>query len=95
MIIQFVKFKSGLSAADVQRVMKERAPRFRALPGLVQKYYGHEKETGEFTGIYLWDSEESMREFQQTELARTIPAAYEVASAPRIEFFEVLFPLRG
>jgi heme-degrading monooxygenase HmoA len=95
MIIQFVKFKSGLAAADVQRVMKERAPRFRALPGLVQKYYGHEKETGEFTGIYFWDSEQSMREFQQTELARTIPAAYEVESRPRVEFFEVLFPLRG
>lgn len=95
MIVQFVKFKSGLPAADVQRVMEERAPRFRALPGLVQKYYGHEKETGEFTGIYLWDSEDSMREFQQTELARTIPAVYKVESAPRIEFFEVLFPLRG
>ena len=95
MIIQFVKFKSRLSAADVQRVMKERAPRFRALPGLVQKYYGHEQQTGEFTGIYLWDSVQSMREFQQTELARTIPVAYEVAGAPRIEIFEVLFPLRG
>ena len=95
MIIQFVKFKSGLSDAEVQRVMKERAPQFRALPGLVQKYYGHEKKTGEFTGIYFWDSEESMREFQQTELARTIPVAYKVESTPRIEFFDVLFPLRG
>jgi heme-degrading monooxygenase HmoA len=95
MIIQFVKFKSGLSDAEVQRVMKERAPQFRALPGLVQKYYGHEKQTGEFTGVYYWDSEQSMREFQQTELARTIPAAYKVESPPRIEFFEVLFPLRG
>jgi heme-degrading monooxygenase HmoA len=95
MIIQFVKFRSGLTALEVERVMKERAPRFRALPGLIQKYYGREMETGEFTGIYLWDSEQSMREFQQTELARTIPAAYEVESTPRIEFFEVLFPLRG
>ena len=73
MIIQFVKFKSTLSDADVQQVMKDRAPRFRALPGLVQKYYNHEKETGEFTRIYLWDSEQSLREFPQTELARTIP----------------------
>lgn len=95
MIIQFVKFKSGLSDVDVQRVMKERATQFRALPGLVQKYYGHEKKTGEFTGIYFWDSEQSMREFQQTELARTIPVAYKVETPPRIEFFEVLFPLRG
>ena len=95
MIIQLVKFKSALADAEVQQVMKERAPRFRALPGLVQKYYGYESQTGEFTGIYFWDSEESMREFQQTELARTIPAAYKVAVPPRVEFFEVLFPLRG
>ena len=95
MIIQFVKFKSGLSDNEVQRVMKERAPKFRALPGLVQKYYGHEKQTGEFTGIYLWDSEQSMREFRETELARTIPVAYKAEGKPRIEFFEILFPLRG
>lgn len=95
MIIQFVKFKSTLSDADVQQVMKDRAPRFRALPGLVQKYYGHEKQTGEFTGIYLWDSEQSLREFQQTELARTIPVAYKADGSPRIEIFDVLFPLRS
>lgn len=95
MIIQFVKFKSGLSDAEVRQVMEERAPRFRALPGLVQKYYGHEKKTGEFTGIYLWDSEQSMREFQETDLARTIPAAYKVKGQPRIEIFDVVMPLRG
>jgi hypothetical protein len=95
MIIQFVKFKSGLPNAEVQRVMKERAPPFRMLPGLVQKYYGREKRTGDFTGVYFWDCEQSLREFQQTDLARTIPSAYEVESPPRIEFFDVLFPLRG
>ena len=39
MIIQVVKFQSGLPDEAVRRVMKERAPRFRALPGLLQKYY--------------------------------------------------------
>jgi heme-degrading monooxygenase HmoA len=95
MIIQFVKFRSSLSDADVGRVMQERVPRFRALPGLVQKYYGREASTGEYTGIYVWDSEQSAREFRQTELARTIPDAYKVQGQPRIEFFDVLFPLRA
>jgi heme-degrading monooxygenase HmoA len=94
MVIQIVKFKSGLSDTEVERVMKEREPRFRALPGLLQKYYGREKETGEFAGIYLWDSEESIREFRETELAKTIPAAYEAASTPRIELFDVFSQLR-
>lgn len=95
MFIQFVKAKSSLSASEVQQVMKERAPQFRAIPGLIQKYYGYEEQTGEFAGIYLWDSEQSMREYQTSELARTIPVAYKATGKPRVEFFEVLFPLRS
>jgi heme-degrading monooxygenase HmoA len=94
MIIQVVKFKSGLSDTEVERVFKERMPRFRELTGLVQKYYGHEKDTGEFTGVYLWDSKESIDRFRQSELAQTIPVAYKAQNKPRIEFFDVLCQLR-
>jgi heme-degrading monooxygenase HmoA len=94
MIIQFVKFPSGLSEEEVRRTMEERAPEFRALPGLVQKYYGRERESGEFCGIYVWDSEQSLAEFRASELARTIPDAYRVVRQPRIEIFDVLFSLR-
>jgi heme-degrading monooxygenase HmoA len=94
MIIQVVKFKSALSDTEVERVMEERAPQYRALPGLIQKYYGHEKETGEFTGIYLWDSEKSIRDFRQSELAQSIPVAYKAQGSPRIELFDVVLQLR-
>jgi len=95
MIIQLVKSKSGLSDSEVRQVMEERAPQFRAIPGLIQKYYVHEEATGEYAGIYLWDSEQSMRDYRESELARTIPVVYKADGPPRIEFFEVLFPLRG
>ncbi len=95
MLILTVKFKSALSDSEVMRIMQERAPRFRALPGLIQKYYGHEKETGEFTGIYVWDSEQSLREYRDSELARTIPEAYRAEGQPRIEIFEVPLVLRS
>ena len=94
MIIQYVKFKSGLTDEQIRGIMDERAPRFRALPGLIQKYYARETQTGEFAGIYLWDSEESLRAFRESELARTIPIAYQVVAPPRVETLEVLFPLR-
>jgi heme-degrading monooxygenase HmoA len=94
MIIQTVKFKSGLSDVEVRRTMEERAPQFRALPGLVQKYYVREVDGGEYSGIYLWDCEESLRSFRSSDLARTIPTAYQVVGQPRVETFEVLFPLR-
>lgn len=91
-VIQFVKFSSPLSDDEVRAVMERRAPEFREVPGLVQKYYGREVETGDTCGIYLFDSEESLHAFRQTDLARTIPSAYRVES-PRIEVFELLFPL--
>ena len=94
MIIQTVKFKSGISDAEVRRTMEERAPQFRALPGLVQKYYVRELGSGEYSGIHIWDGEDSLRGFRDSELARSIPIAYRVVGLPRVETFEVLFPLR-
>ena len=94
MIIQVVKFKSGLSDEEARRIMDERAPDYRDLPGLLQKYYVQEPATGDLGGIYLWDSEKSLRAFRESDLARTISVAYDVAGPPRVETFEVLFPLR-
>ena len=94
MIVQFVKFKSDLSDYEFRRIMEERAPQYRALPGLVQKYYIRESETGDYAGIYFWDSEESMREFLQSELARSIPAVYKAAGQSRVEIFEITLVLR-
>jgi len=93
MIMQVVTFTSRLSDEEALRVMEERAPQYRALPGLLQKYYVKDPVAGKFGGIYLWDSETSLRAFRQSELARTIASSYEVAGESRIETFEVLFPL--
>lgn len=95
MIILSVKIKSSLPYDDVMRIMHERAPEFRAIPGLIQKYYGHEKATGEYTGVYIWDSIESLKEFRESELAKTIAQAYEATEPPRIEVFEVALVLRS
>lgn len=94
MYIQFVKFESGLSEGDAKRVMEERAPQYRQVQGLLQKYYVHEPATGQWGGIYLWDSEASMIAFRDSELRRTIPQVYAVEGSPRSEVFEVVFPLR-
>jgi hypothetical protein len=94
MIIQMYKFKSRLPEAEVRRIMRERAPRFRAQPGLVQKYYGYEAATGMHTGIYVWESAEAMAAFRESELAGSIPAAYQIEAPPRMEVFELIFPLR-
>ncbi len=95
MILQIVKLRSALDDDELQRVARERAPEFRALPGLAQKYYVRREGPGEYAGVYLWDSLEAMQDFKESELAGTIAEAYQVVEPPEIEVFEVLFPLRS
>ena len=95
MVIQFVKLRSGMSDAEVRRVMDERTPEFRRVPGLLQKYFCRDSQTGEYPGVYLWDTEESMRQYRQSDFARGTAAAYQVEGQPRIEVLDVLFPLRS
>ncbi|HXZ45045.1 MAG TPA: YdhR family protein [archaeon] len=95
MVIQFVKLRSGLSDAEVRQVMEDRTPEFRRVPGLLQKYFCRDSQTGEYAGVYLWDTAESMRQYRQSEFARSTPAAYKVEGQPRIEVLDVLFPLRS
>jgi hypothetical protein len=53
---------------------------------------GYEPTSGAFCGCYIFDSEESREAFGQSELARTLAAAYK-AEEVRAEAYEVLFPL--
>jgi hypothetical protein len=62
------------------------------VPGLIQKIYGRDTTTGDVCGIYFFDSEEALAAFRETELARTIPAAYDAVDVRR-EVYEFLYPL--
>ena len=95
MIIQTVSFRSTLPEKELMRVAEERAPKFRAIPGLIQKYYVRGQGEGQYKGIYLWDSMESLAEYRASELAKTIAEAYQVAEPPVVEVGELMFPLRG
>ena len=89
-----VRFKSPLSLDEVIKVAEERAPEFRALAGLRQKYYLHDAKTGEFGGFYLWESPEALTDYQKSELRASIAQAYQVAGEPRVEVFRVVKTLR-
>jgi heme-degrading monooxygenase HmoA len=95
MIVQVVKYKTGLSDGEAAETIAERAPQYEALPGLRQKLYIKEQGTGEYGGIYLWEDEDSMRRFRESDLAATIPEAYRVVGEPRVEVFEVVSILRA
>ena len=94
MIIQLVKFETTLSESEVLDTANERADQFRALPGLVQKYYVKLSEPNQYGGVYLWDSRESLAAYRESDLAASIPTAYKVKGSPTVEILDVLFQLR-
>jgi len=85
---------SDLPREELERRVEERMPHFRALPGLIQKYYSCDEKTGEWAGIYLWDSEESLAAYLESDLRKTIPSAYELNAPPRVERFTIVDVLR-
>jgi heme-degrading monooxygenase HmoA len=93
-LVLLVKFKTALTLDEVVAVAASRIDDFRALPGLLQKYYLHETATGEIAGLYLWDSREAFDEYRDSELRATIAAAYQAEGEPRIEVFDILETLR-
>ena len=90
--ILFVRIKSDLHPEELNRRLLARRPRFHEVPGLVQKMYGREPTSGDVCGIYFFESEATLAAFRETELAKTIPTAYEAVDVRR-EVYEVLFPL--
>ena len=91
--VLFVRAKSGLDATELGNRLLERRPRFLEVPGLLQKVYGRDNATGAVCGIYFFESQAALAAFRDTELARTIPSAYEVVEI-RSEVYDFLYSLR-
>ena len=81
--VSIVKFDSQLERDQVLGVAEERADQFREVPGLVQKIY-LEYADGGYGAVYMWDSQESFAKFRESELAVSIPAAYQIEGAPDV-----------
>lgn len=93
-VMLMVKFKSRLAPEELRRRYKERLPDFRALPGLIQKYYFYDDSTDEWGGLYLWDSAESLQAYLDSDLRKSIASVYEVEGTPRVERLSMLEALR-
>jgi quinol monooxygenase YgiN len=93
-VVLLVRFKTSMSLEEVMKVATERAPEFRALPGLQQKYYLQDPVTGDIAGLYLWKTADALAEYRQSELRASIAKAYKAEGEPRVELYTVLMPLR-
>jgi len=91
MILQMIKLKSSLPEEELMRKARERKPQFKAIPGLLQKYYVNLDKPGHYGGVYIWDSKESLLAYRESDLAKSIPKAYKVVEPPSIEVMEYFF----
>ena len=94
MIVSVVRFRSRLSDEDVQELFEQRAPQYRKVPGLAEKIYVRFRDTGEWGAVYVFDTEQSLARFRESELAKSIPSAYEVEGDARIELADVSLVMR-
>jgi len=90
--ILYVRVKSDLDPEELERRVIERRPRFKEVTGLIQKIYARDDSTGDVCGIYFFEDQQALANFRQTELAKTIPSAYEAKEVCR-EVYEMLYPL--
>lgn len=95
MILQIIKLKSNLPEEELIIKAREREPQFKAIPGLIQKFYVKTDQDGQYGGVYVWDSPESLQSYRESDLAKSIPEAYEIVEAPNIEIMDILFQLRS
>ena len=93
-VLLIVRFQSSLPPDELEKRYKARLPEFRAMPGLLQKYYVHDPSSDEWGGIYVWDSQASLDEYLASDLRKSIPETYEIVGAPRIETPSVIEVLR-
>jgi heme-degrading monooxygenase HmoA len=81
MFIHIVRFKSRLPASEGLRLYQSRVSQYRQVPGLVQKYYLHDTETGEHGAVYLWNSKEALEVFRRSALGQSIGDVYQVVAS--------------
>jgi hypothetical protein len=61
---------------------------------LVQKFYLKLDKPNHYGGFYVWKSRDAMLAYRESELAKSIAAAYKSVGAPDVEIHEILFQLR-
>ena len=93
-VLLMVRIRSGLAFDEAERRYRGRMPEFRALPGLLQKYYLRDSGNKDLMGVYLFDNEASMKRYLASDLRGSIASVYEGVEAPRVEIAEVVDVLR-
>ena len=80
---------NDITRAEYEIVCAEVAPEFAAIPGLISKKWLANEATNTYGGVYLFESEKAMHDYQQSELFKSVagnPAFVNASATP----FEML-----
>lgn len=84
-IVQF-QLPADVDSAKAAELFAGSAPKYRALPGLLRKYYIYDQATQTGGGCYLWESRAAAEKFYDAEWHKFITDRY--GSAPKLSYFE-------
>lgn len=89
-----VKFNSTHSPEELMSVCQEDLEGFRAVPGLLQKYYIAEQSTDAISGIYIFENRSARAAFWSSQMAKNIPVRYGVIPETlRVEQYDMAMVL--
>ncbi|MEO8772190.1 MAG: YdhR family protein [Ferruginibacter sp.] len=89
-----VRFESTYGSEELSQLFHQRLEDFRNVPGLIQKYYAADENTGIVGGIYVFENKDARAAFWNSKLAQDIPATYGVKiETLRVEELDILIEL--
>ncbi|TCP23772.1 putative monooxygenase ydhR [Scopulibacillus darangshiensis] len=95
MKILSMRFKSNKSPEELEQLSEEGFSKFRALKGLIEKYYIKNEETGEVGGIYLWENEKDLMEYIEGPIVKSLPERFGLEKPPSLEILDVTYTLNS
>ena len=73
MHVQIINFRlNGITEAEYATLCQSLAPAFAALPGLISKVWLADRDSGTYGGVYVWQDQQAMTRFTQTDLFRSV-----------------------
>ncbi len=73
MHLQIVNFKlNGISRTEYDALLAQVSSVFPAIPGLKAKYYLADDEGNTYGGVYIWESQKAMQDYQSGEIFKGI-----------------------
>ena len=75
MHLQIVNFKlNGISRTEYDAILADVSSVFPTIPGLKAKYFLADDEGNTYGGVYIWESQQAMQDYQSGEIFKGIQA---------------------